>query len=316
MKLPLLAVPLLSALHYTPETTHGSPRPLVLWHGLGDSYSSPGMTQFASLIEDIHPGIFVHSIYIDEVQDNDRKAGFYGNVNAQIEFVSDQLRGIPELAGGFDAIGFSQGGQFLRAYVEQYNDPPVNNLITFGAQHMGISDIPICSAWDLLCQVARRATKSAVYSTWAQENLVQAQYFRDPNNLPTYLSANHFLTAINNELPPDVQPRNQTYAHNLASLNSLVLVMFLQDKTVVPKESSWFASEAPPDDMVPGQDVLSDKNIIPMKLQPLYREDWIGLRTLDEQGGVVFATCDGEHMQVDRPCWEPLVKEFVGELID
>ncbi|KAK0501085.1 Alpha/Beta hydrolase protein, partial [Armillaria luteobubalina] len=191
-----------------PETTHSSPRPFVLWHGLGDSYSSPGTTQLASLIEDIHPRIFIHSIYIDEVQDNDRKACFYSNVNAQIELVSDQLRGISELSGGFDAIGVSQGGQFLRAYVEQYN-PSVNNLITFGAQHMGISVIPICSAWDLLCRVARRATRSAVYCTWAQENI--AQYFRDPNNFPMYPSSNHFLAAINNEFPPDVQYRNQTY---------------------------------------------------------------------------------------------------------
>ncbi len=43
MKLPLFAVPLLSALYYTPETTHSSPRPLVLWHGLGLS-SAPFST--------------------------------------------------------------------------------------------------------------------------------------------------------------------------------------------------------------------------------------------------------------------------------
>jgi palmitoyl-protein thioesterase len=67
------------------------------------------------------------------------------------------------------------GGQFLRAYLERYNSPPVNNLITFGSQHMGISDIPPCRSYDLLCQVARRAAKTAVYSDWAQENLVQVR---------------------------------------------------------------------------------------------------------------------------------------------
>lgn len=64
------------------------------------------------------------------------------------------------------------GGQFLRAYVERYNHPPVHNLITFGSQHMGVSDIPPCRAHDFLCQVARNAAKSAVYSHWAQENIV------------------------------------------------------------------------------------------------------------------------------------------------
>lgn len=33
----------------------------------------------------------------------------YGNANEQIEFVATQLASIPELRGGFDAIGFSQG---------------------------------------------------------------------------------------------------------------------------------------------------------------------------------------------------------------
>lgn len=56
-----------------------SPRPLVLWHGLGDSHSSPGMLEFADLIKDMHPGIFVHSIYINEDLGEDRKAGFVSN---------------------------------------------------------------------------------------------------------------------------------------------------------------------------------------------------------------------------------------------
>lgn len=61
----------------------------------------------------------------------------FGNVNEQIDFVAEQIANITELEDGFDAIGFSQAGQFLRAYVERYNSPPVHNLITFGAQHMG-----------------------------------------------------------------------------------------------------------------------------------------------------------------------------------
>jgi len=62
----------------------------------------------------------------------------YGNVNEQIDFVAEQIANITELKDGFDAIGFSQGGQFLRAYVERYNTPPVHNLVTFGSQHMGM----------------------------------------------------------------------------------------------------------------------------------------------------------------------------------
>ncbi|THU86012.1 alpha/beta-hydrolase [Dendrothele bispora CBS 962.96] len=343
------------------SNANSNPRPLVIWHGLGDSYNSPGILEFIGTIQERIPGIFVHSVYLDEEQDKDRQAGFYGNINDQIEIVAQQLAAIPELRveGGFDAMGFSQGGQFLRAYVERYNSPPVHNLITFGSQHMGISDIPICRPYDLLCQLARRATKAGVYGNWAQENLIQAQYFRDPYNIDTYLAANHFLPDINNELPSSSssspqalslgEKRNETYAENLTSLNALILIMFTQDKTVVPKESSWFGSEEietetlgssqtefsnavgglgfqfDESDSMAQHPITSQqqsefmmtreatvKGIIPMHSQPLYTEDWIGLRTLDERGVVFLELCEGEHMQLSA-CWEEVVDMWVGK---
>lgn len=126
----------------------------------------------------------------------------------------------------------------------------------------------------------------------------------------TYLSANRFLTSINNEIP---ETRNQSYGHNLASLHNLVLVMFTEDKTVVPKESAWFGSETRDEFDGNEQRVfrVEPNRIIPMRLQPLYKEDWIGLRTLDERGGVVFEACIGEHMQI-KECWERLVRQYVG----
>jgi len=69
------------------------------------------------------------------------------------------------------------GGQFLRAYAERFNDPPMRNLVTFGSQHMGISDIPPCATFDFLCQLARRLVKGEVYSDWAQKNSVQVSNF-------------------------------------------------------------------------------------------------------------------------------------------
>ncbi|CAK5281414.1 unnamed protein product [Mycena citricolor] len=282
-----------------------SPRPLVVWHGLGDSAQSAGMLQFTEEVKAVHPGIFVHNVFISENDDEDKRAGFYGNVNEQIELVSDQLAAIPELKGGFDAIGFSQGGQFLRAYIERYNQPPVNNLITFGSQHMGVSDIAACSPRDFLCQIARRAVKGAVYGTWAQNNLVQAQYFRDPASLEEYLAANHFLPDINNEL---VETRNETYARNFASLNKLVLVKFSEEKTVVPPESAWFGSQDETS-LYDNQRVL--RQGLSMREQPLYLEDWIGLRKLDERGDVVFEVCEGAHMQISD-CWKGLVQGYIG----
>ena len=55
---------------------HAQRRPLVIWHGLGDSYGSPGMLEFIELIKGVHPGLFVHSVRLAESQEDDKKAGF------------------------------------------------------------------------------------------------------------------------------------------------------------------------------------------------------------------------------------------------
>ncbi|KIJ49683.1 hypothetical protein M422DRAFT_205209 [Sphaerobolus stellatus SS14] len=283
--------------------------PLVIWHGLGDEYSSSGIAQFMDMIRDIHQGIFIHSINLAESADDDRKAGWFGDLTVQLPQVAEQLANIPELQGGFDAMGFSQGGQFLRAYVEQYNSPAVRNLITFGSQHMGIAETPACSgSLDVFCNLAKWWTGTrGIYSDWVQTNIIPAQYYRDPRQLPLYLEANKFLVYINNEI---ADARNETYAKNFASLENLVLVIFTEDKTVVPKESAWFGSYAEEDDASSAPS--EPRTIIPMRLQPLYTEDWIGLKQLDEAGKVKLESCEAKHMQLLKECWEPLVKQFVG----
>lgn len=104
---------------------------------------------------------------------------------------------------------------------------------------------------------------------------------------------------------------NDTYADNLASLENLVLILFSEDKTVVPKESSWFGSYEPTDEN--SVTLLgAERPIIPMRLQPTYIADTFGLRTLDERGAVVLEVCEGEHMRISEECWKPLVERFVG----
>jgi len=168
---------------------------------------------------------------------------------------------------------------------------------------MGVSHFPGCKPNDIMCSLARSAVRAGVYTSWAQHNIIQAQYFRDQDNIASYLRSNTFLTSINNELE---ESRNETYARHLLTLSHLVLVLFNNEKTVIPKESAWFGSYAPRE---PGDPLT----IVPMRLQPLYVEDWIGLRELDESGRLVMLTCDGEHMQLSWECLEPILTTYLGE---
>ena len=139
---------------------------------------------------------------------------------------------------------------------------------------MGVSDLPACRPGDTLCYLVRIAARQGVYSSYAQEHIVQAQYFRDHARLSVYYAENHFLTVINGEV---AETRNATFKKNLASLANFVMIRLTKEKTVVPSESSWFGAFAPPDDEdMPGE----EWKVMPMEQQPLYKEDWIGLRTV------------------------------------
>jgi palmitoyl-protein thioesterase len=102
---------------------------------------------------------------------------------------------------------------------------------------------------------------------------------------------------------------------NLAQLDVLVLVLvlFTQDRTVIPRESPRFGSY--PSVPAPEREEEEDgweKAIVSMREQPLYVEDWIGLRTLDGSGRVVLVSCDTEYMRLSLECWQPLVEKYAG----
>jgi palmitoyl-protein thioesterase len=195
---------------------------------------------------------------------------------------------------------------------------------------MGVSDLPGCGFSDpIWCTIARSATKLGIYTTWSQGNIVQAQYFRDVDQIESYLESNFFLTRLNAEVD---HGRNETrkMKENLSSLKNFIMILFAQDTTVVPKESSWFGSYAIPDQDItfmmgsirqamrfpwwpfPRRPGVGDRTIIPMREQPLYKEDTIGIRTLDEAGRIHLESCDAVHMHLKLECWEPIVKKYIG----
>lgn len=68
--------------------------------------------------------------------------------------------------------------------------------------------------------------------------------------------------------------------------------MFENDVTVQPKESSWFG-------------FWDGDTVVPLQQQRAYREDWLGLKSLDKAGRLVFATVpNAQHMQFSLEWFE------------
>ncbi|KAI5966206.1 uncharacterized protein KGF55_000515 [Candida pseudojiufengensis] len=219
-------------------------RPVMLWHGLGDNYNASGIHDVNNLLNDIYPGIFFHSIYIEKNPSSDQQKSFFGDANEQIEQVCQQLSEIPQLktaSNGIDAIGFSQGGVLLRGLIERCSGIKVNNLITFGSPHMGVMEIKLCQENDWFCRRRNEILKKQVWYDNVQKSIIPAQYFRDPYEIEKYLKYSYFLADINNER----NEKNSTYYTNISNLNKLVLVTFTEDTTVIPKLSAHFSDIDP-----------------------------------------------------------------------
>lgn len=276
-----------------------TPLPLVIWHGLGDSFAGDGMKSVAELAETVNPGTFVYQVQLGADPNADRTASFYGNVTTQLDEICDAIAAHPILstAPAIDALGFSQGGVFLRGYVERCNNPPIRSLVTYGSPHLGISKFRVCGDSDLLCKGAMALLKFNTWSDFVQGKVVPAQYYRDPLDYDRYLDSSNFLADINNER----LLKNTTYKQNLATLSNFVMVMFQEDATLIPKESSWFQE-------VNGTDVT------PLRETKLYKEDWLGLRELDAKGALHFRRVPGEHMQISEESLKKSMSSYYGPI--
>jgi palmitoyl-protein thioesterase len=290
-------LPSLNPLSSSSSDEDDNPLPLIIWHGLGDNYAAEGLAQVAELAQEVNPGTFTYIIRLDDDSSADRTATFFGNVTVQIEKVCADLAAHPILstAPAVDALGFSQGGQFLRGYIERCNFPPVRSLVTFGSQHNGISEFQSCGATDWLCKGSEGLLRSSTWSSFVQSRLVPAQYFRDPNQYDSYLEFSNFLADINNER----DLKNQTYKENLEKLERFIMYMFEDDTTVVPKQSSWFGD-------------VNGTEVTELRKRDIYKEDWIGLKALDKKGVLVFETTPGGHMTLTDKLLAKVFKENYG----
>jgi palmitoyl-protein thioesterase len=67
-------------------------------------------------------------------------------------------------------------------------------------------------------------------------------------------------------------------------LEKFVMVKFEKDAMIVPKETAWFGF------------YNSDGDIVPLEEQDCYKQDCIGLKTLNDQKKLHFETFAGDHV--------------------
>lgn len=271
--------------------------PLLIWHGLGDSFDSDGIRSVGELYRKIYPDSLVYAVHLADTGSADRRATFFGNVTDQINTACENIKATPELAGaeGLNTLGFSQGGVFMRGLVERCNMPPVRNLATFGSPHNGITSFAMCSDGDWLCKTWDGTLKGNTWGSFSQSSLVPAQYFRDMEHLDDYLEYSNYLADVNNERTK----KNATYSKKISKLDKFIMIKFAEDDVIQPPESTWFADYNKTSDM-----------LTKLKDRKIYTEDWLGLQELDMKGGLLFAKTAGKHMQIGDGVLEKVFAQY------
>ncbi|EPX75144.1 palmitoyl protein thioesterase-dolichol pyrophosphate phosphatase fusion 1 [Schizosaccharomyces octosporus yFS286] len=277
----------------------GNQTPVVIWHGLGDSYDSISLKRIVKRVEEI-TGASVFVIHIGSTGLGDLKAGYIGNVQEQIDGICTQLSSIEELKDGFHGIGVSQGGLFLRGLHETCEFAKIRTLLSVGSPQNGVFNFPGCSATNFLCQTASKSILAlGVWNAWVQTHIVQAQYFRTEKNYDKYLENSQFLARINNEMDHEDM---ELYKKKMEQLGKLVLITFATDTIIGPVESCAFGwkdeeSGAP----------------IPMKEHFGYVNNILGLKTLDEQNKITSLYYPGIHLQLTEKEVDELIRKYLKD---
>lgn len=283
--------------------------PVVMMHGMGDYAVNPmGMVPLKNLIAKT-ANTYVTSVAIcskpsqlDNCDSEDQSNGFFMTMDDQVEQFARVVKADPKLANGFNAVGFSQGNTIIRGYIHRHNDPPVKNFVSMHGVLMGVAGLPQCPmetpVIGMFCRtVDKMVSLFGVYSSYVQNHLAQANYYRDATALERYRADGHYLPNINNEVPGKSNP---AYTANFVSLEKLVLVMAEGDTMVHPKESEHFGY------FKDG----SATELVSMQDAPWYTEDWFGLKTLDAAKKIDTYSTPGNHLRFTEAFLVEMVQKY------
>ncbi len=271
-------------------------RPVVIMHGLNGNAKEFGTIE--RTLKNTYPGIYVHTLNIL----NGNKSQFT-NMSKQMQIIRETILSDPKLKSGFNFYGESQGALEARIYVSEFSDIPVYNLIALNGPQSGVGECPTIETPHVRQICADLATMLQIYS-WPLCSF--CGYWKDNRDQLKYQQHSKWLAKVNNE-QGSYGAINQTYIKNMESLNKYIVVRAMRDTIVQPSYSAFHQYWKWGDE--------SRSEITNLNETEGYKNNLLGLKTLNERGDYIMKEFDGDHVSYSMKWWEKNILPFFNNTI-
>ena len=258
--------------------TNATSLPIVVLHGIASN--ADAMLPFSEWLAETYD----RPVYNIEIG-NGAMTSLRRPLQFQLELLCEAIYSMKELKGGFDFVGMSQGGLLARGYVEQCNLYPVTNLITLVTPHGG--------------EFIKTITTN-FYTDFFQKHLSVAGYWRNPLDLPAYLSKCSYLPILNNEIETD---ESSEQLEQISKLEHFIMIWSPYDTVLSPPESGKFSFYD------------EELKVISLEDSDLYKKDLLGLKYLNENSKLKAYETNCSHVDHRNPvCFPqlyPILKQYL-----
>ena len=216
------------------------------------------------------------------------------DLHSQVEEACEKIKTNPNFQSKFNILGISQGTLIGRYIIEKCQmKGQVMRYMSFDGPQMGIGSIPKLTC-GTFCDFLVNITAPLFYKM--KDRIAPAAYFRYKYDQEYYELHNTFLKMLNNEN----DEKDEEIKRRFSNLEKVKLIKSKDDSVIVPRDSSWFMFYD-----------FEGKEIVPLEESQFYKEDFIGLRKLNEEGKVTFSTFRDEHVIYNIvEYWEEIVPFF------
>jgi len=266
-------------------------KPVVMFHGYGGSHHD--FDDLIARIQKAHPGTQTHSLNLFNNADS-----IFTPVDIQVQGVISAIKNLS--LSEYHLMCHSQGALACRVALQQMENSTVDKYISLSGPHMG--QYGLTPDWKkyfpgLITELAYLV----FYTEEVQDHFAPAGYWNDPYEEVEYLEDVYFLPVMNNQ---SFNPSSHEFKRNfIHGAKNFYFFGSPQDEIIAPWYSAVFGFYD------------NQENPVMMESQPIYIQDWIGLKTLNEEGKLYLNIVPGVK-HIDWLTKGPIFEKYLEPLLD